>query len=60
MLIINEFKKIIYLQQINKMILQRVHITRNLWESPSIKGLFCYDAMLINEAKYISLDKIHV
>ena len=60
MLIINEFKKIIYLQQIKKMILQRVHITRNLWESHSIKGLICYDAMLINEAKYISLDKIHV
>ena len=48
------------MQKINKMILQRVHITRNLWESPSIKGLFCYDAILMNEAKYISLDKIHV
>lgn len=48
------------MQKINKMILQRVHITRNLWQSPSIKGLFCYDTMLINEAKYISLDKIHV
>ena len=48
------------MQKINKMILQRVHITRNLWENPSIKGLFCYEAILINEAKYISLDKIHV
>lgn len=48
------------MQQINKMILQRVYITRNLWESPSIKGLFCYDAMLINEAKYVSLDKLQV
>ena len=48
------------MQQINKMILQRVHITRNLWESPSIKGLFCYDAMLINEAKHVSLEKIQV
>ena len=46
------------MQQINKMILQRVHITRNLWESPSIKGLFCYDAMLINEAKYVYLEKL--
>lgn len=40
--------------------LQRIHIARNLWESPSIKGLFCYDVMLINEAKYVSLNKIHV
>lgn len=42
------------------MILQRVHITRNLWESPSIKGLFCYDAIIINEAKYVSLEKLQV
>lgn len=42
------------------MTLQRVHIARNLWESPSIKGLFCYDAMLINEAKYVSLEKLQV
>lgn len=30
--------------------LQRIHITRNSWKSPSVKGPFYYDVMLSPEA----------
>lgn len=44
-------KKNIYLCPCKIMTIQRVHINLNLCDCPSIKGLFGYEYMMLNEAK---------
>lgn len=38
---------------------QRQHIDRITWNSPSIKGLFCYELALMQEVRDVFVNYFH-